>query len=200
MEETFKGKFKKYAHYGFIIPDERDHFWGDFYVSSVNIEGYEDGDNVEARILTKQKGKKPEAKIMRKLGGVQKVEAPKIVEWVYSGWDGNFWFVDVPWIEKWFFVFGKYKNGAKDGDAVKAEIISFNWKKEAKILEVLLSEKEILEWIFTDNDKFWFVKPNDKSEDIFIAGSRKNGAKTGDTVKVQIIRMWVRRREWVIVL
>lgn len=200
MEETFKGKFKKYSHYGFIIPDERDHFGGDFYVASANIEGYEDGDNVEARILTKQKGKKPEAKIMRKLGWVQKKEVPKIVEWVYSGWDGNFWFVDVPGIEKWFFVFEKYKNGARDGDAVKAEVVSFNGKKEAKILEVLHTEKEVLEWIFTDNDKFWFVKPNDKSEDIFIAGSRKNGAKTGDVVKVQIIKMGVRRREGVVVV
>lgn len=195
MEEIFKWKLKKYSHYGFIIPDDREYYGGDFYVSSVNVEWYEDGDNVEARILSKQKGKKPEAKIIKKLWGVQKKEEVKIVEWVYSGWDGNFWFVDVPGQEKGYFVFEKYKWWAEDGDRVKAEIVTFNWKKEAHVLEILWSEKETLEWVFTDNDKFWFVKPDDKSEDIFIAGSRKGNAKDGDKVKVQIIKMWKRRRE-----
>ena len=47
-------------------------------------------------------------------------------------------------------------------------------------------------------DGFWFVKPEDKSEDIIIAGSRKAEAKTGDTVEVRIIKIGGRRREGVV--
>lgn len=43
--------------------------------------------------------------------------------------------------------------------------------------------------VYSDMDGFGFVNPSDGSEDIFIAGSRKAEAETGDTVEVRIIKM-----------
>jgi len=123
----------------------------------------------------------------------------KVVEGIYSGWDGNFWFVDVPWQEKWFFVYGKKKNGARDGDKVRAEIVKYNGKEEAIVVKIFEQEEEILEWVYTDNDRFGFVLPDDRSDDVFIAGSRKWEAQHRDRVKVKIIKRWGKNPEWLII-
>jgi exoribonuclease R len=201
-KEVIIWKFQSKAeHFGFVIPEERAYWGGDFFVNKDNFNGAKDGDKVEARELLNSKWKKPEAKILSVIGWKKKVEKKpvlKVVEWIYSWWDGNFWFVDVEWQEQGYFVYGKKKNGAEDGDRVKAEVVDFKWKEEAIVIEVLGQETETLEWVFKDNDRFGFVIPDDKSWDIFIAGSRKWEAQDRDRVEVKIIKRWGKNPEWLI--
>ena len=144
----------------------------------------------------------PEVKIINILWGNKKpAKNPvvKIIEWIYSGWDGNFWFIDVEGQEKWYFVYWNKKAWAIDWDMVKAEVIIFKDREEAIVLEILWKEHEIKTWTYKDNEKFWFVLTDDKSWDIFIAGSRKLNAKNWDRVEVKIIKRWGKNPEWVIV-
>ncbi|QFR38979.1 hypothetical protein A9Q91_01965 [Candidatus Gracilibacteria bacterium 28_42_T64] len=199
MEEAIRGKFQEHAHYGFVIPDDREEFGGDFFVNKDNMKDAKTGDRVEARPMKYAKGKKPEAKILRVLTNLQpKVAKTEIVEGVYSGGDGNFGFIDIEGGEKGYFVYGKKKNGARDGDRVKAELVDFKGKKEAIVVEILESDEELLVGKYKDNDQFGFVLPDDKSGDIFIAGSRKGGASTGDRVEVQIIKRGGKNPEGVV--
>ncbi|MCP4523146.1 MAG: hypothetical protein GY828_02910 [Candidatus Gracilibacteria bacterium] len=200
MEDIIKGKFQSHAHFGFFIPDEREEFGGDFFIHKDNCKDAKDGDRVEARPLKNSKGKKPEAKIITVLTGKPKAAPQKneIIEGVYSGGDGNFGFIDVEGLEKGYFVYGNKRNGARDGDNVKAELIDFKGKKEAIVIEVLGGEHTALEGEYRDNGKFGFVLPHDNSGDIFIAGSRKNGAIDGDDVVVKIIKRKGKNPEGVI--
>ena len=199
MEEAIQGKFQEHAHYGFVIPDDREEFGGDFFVNKDNMKGAKTWDRVEARPMKYAKWKKPEAKILRVLTNLQpKVAKKEIIEGTYSWWDGNFGFIDIEGWEKWYFVYGKKKNWARDWDRVKAELVDFKWKKEAIVIDILESDEELVVWKYKDNDKFGFVLPDDKSWDIFIAGSRKLWAQTGDRVEVQIIKRGGKNPEWVI--
>ena len=197
MEDLVRGKLQKNAHFGFVIPDDREEHGGDYFIHADNMKDAEDGNIVDCRPLKNYKGKKPEAKIITVISGraAQKAASAKqnnavkkIVEGIYSGGDGNFGFIDIEGQDKGFFVYGNKRNGARDGDQVKAEIIEFKWKDEAIVIEVLGGSEEMLIGEYRDNVKFGFVLPNDNSGDIFIAGSRKNGAIDGDEVEVKIIK------------
>lgn len=189
MEELIRGKFQRYAHFGFVIPEHRSDYGGDFFINKENFKDAEDGDKVEIRPLKKYKGKKPEAKIINVLNGQKQArKIIEVIEWVYSWGDGNFGFIDVVGLEKGYFVYGKKKNGARDWDRVKAEIIDFKWKKEAVVVDVLDSEEVLKEGLYKDHGRFGFVLPEDESGDIFIAGGRKNEAEDGDKVLVKIIK------------
>lgn len=193
------GKFQAGENFWFFIPENRDEFGGDFYVAKENFWLAQDGDKVEARALKKFKGKKPEAKIITAYGRSPQKNQAKFVEWIYSGWDGNFGFIDVAWNDKWFFVYWAKKNWAKDWDMVKAEIVDFKWRKEAIVVKILKADEELVIWVFQDRDKFGFVIPDkSKKNDVFIAGSRKNWAKDWDTVEVKIIKKWGKNAEGVI--
>ena len=102
MEELIRGKFQKHAHFGFVIPDNRADYGGDFFIHKDNCKDAKDGDKVDCRPLTKYKGKKPEAKIINVITGTQqpKKDVIKVVEGIYSGGDGNFGFIDVEGQEK----------------------------------------------------------------------------------------------------
>ena len=193
----------KNTDYGFVIPDDKD-IWGtDFFVYSKNFAWAIDGQRVAAEICERVTGRRPEAKIIEVFSGQKndekKYEAIKIIEGVFSWGRGDFWFVDLLWEEQGYFCYGLKKNGAKDGDRVRAEIKKYNGKEEAIVVEIL-KEEELgrLTWVYSDMQKFWFVKPDDKSEDIFIAGSRKENAIDGNRVEVRIIKTWGRRREGMI--
>ena len=54
----------KAEHFGFVIPDERTYWWGDFFVHNSNFNWAHDWDRVEAEILENTKWKKPEVKII----------------------------------------------------------------------------------------------------------------------------------------
>ncbi len=189
--------------FGFIIPDDRANWGWDFFVHKKNFYGAIDGQRVAADVLERDSGSKPEAKITELFSlrqeSTRKYEVLKTIEWVFSWWNGDFGFVDVAWEEEGYFCYWLKKNGAKDGDRVKANIKKYNGKDEAVIIDILDSDSEVVKGKYSDNDKFGFVKPEAKGDDIFIAGSRKAEAKDGDRVEVKIIKKWWRRPEWVIV-
>ena len=194
-KEIIIWKFQsKNWYFGFVIPDDRGFRWWDFFVDEKNFNKAEDWDKVESILLEKSKWKKPEVKILKVLIWKNKTvlnPVIKIIEGIYTGWKWSYWFIDIEGQKKWYFVYGKKKKWAQDGDKVKAEIIKFKWREEAIVLEILKQEEELLEWIYKDNDKFWFVISDNKSWDIFIAWSRKVDAKNGDRVEVKIIkRVW----------
>ena len=198
------GRFQcKKWDFWFIIPDDRADWWGDFFVHKKHFLGAHDGDRVAAEIMDRISGRKPEAKIVeifdQKEWKTKKYDVVKVVEGVFSGGNGDFGFVDVPGEDIGYFCYGLKKNGAKDGDRVKANIKKYNGKDEAIIIDILDGEDEVLQWVYLDNDTFGFVKINDKADDIFIAGSRKLEAKNGDTVEVKIIKRGGRRPEGVII-
>ncbi len=222
VNELMVGKFQWGENFGFFIPTDRDYYGGDFYVRKENFWLAQDWDKVEARELVVSKWKKPEAKIIKAFWR-EPQKKPKFVEWIYSGWEGNFGFIDVEWNEKWFFVYGKKKNWAKDWDKVKAEIVDFNGKKEAIVVKIFKTEEEVVIWRYNDKESFWFVIPEKASKvstinaetnleewktvpeknkwttwDIFIAWSRKNWANTWDRVEVKIIKKWGKNPEWII--
>lgn len=202
-KEIITGKLQAGVKFGFVIPDDREYFGGDFYVKVGDYNGAVDGSRVEAHQIENAKGKKPEAKIVKVLGARRKegkeTKKTEIIEGIYSGGDGNFGFIDVEGLEKGYFVYGHKKNGAKDGDKVKAELIDFKDKKEAIVLEVYETKKDIVSGIYRDNGKFGFVVSDDTGEDIFIAGSRKNSAVDGEEVECEIIKTTGRSPEGVIV-
>lgn len=202
-KDTIIWKFQGWSNFGFFIPEERDLYGWDFYVNKKNFNWANDWDKVEARQVKYTKWKKPEVKIINVLSGENEVKKKDIkkeyIEWIYSGWDWNFGFIDVEWMEKWFFVYWNKKGEAKDWDRVKAEIIDFKWKKEAIVMKVYETKKEVIIWKYRDNDRFWFVVAEDWSKDIFIAWSRKNWAKNLDRVEVEIIKEWGKNPEGVII-
>lgn len=191
----------KSDRFGFFIPNERSYYGWDFFVSPKNFNGAVDGNKVKAETIESD-GKKPEVKILEVMTdkpAIPKRQVLKIVEWVYSWGNGDFGFVDVPGEEKGYFIYGKKKNGATEWDRVKAEIVKYNGKEEGIIIEILGGSEILVTWKYSDNDKFWFVLPEDKSGDIFIAGSKKGAAENGDMVQVKIIKEWGRRREGIII-
>lgn len=204
-QEKIIWKFQsKTWKFGFVIPDDRSYYWWDFFVNIINFNHANDWDKVEALEIENSKWKKPEAKIVKVINWTDNQkkgskEVIKIIEGIYTWWNWNFWFIDVEWQKKWYFVYWDKKNWAIDWDKVKAEVIMFKGKEEAIVKELLWQEVEIIEWIFKDNDRFWFVIPDDKSGDIFIAGSRKWEASNWDKVNVKIIKKWWKNPEWVIV-
>ena len=183
-----------------MIPDEKDVWESDFFVYEKNFGGAKDGQRVAAELMTRVSGRRPEAKIVEVFTkNTQENFEHKVVEGVFSGGNGDFGFVDVAWEKQGYFCYGLKKNGAKDGDRVRAEIKKYNGKDEAVVLEILKEEdlgrvSGVYSWL----EKFWFVTPDDGSEDIFIAGSRKAEAVSWDKVEVRIIKAWGRRREGVV--
>jgi exoribonuclease R len=200
--EIISWKFElKSDRYGFLIPNERAFYGWDFFVASENFGWAKDGDKVKGETLIKSKGKKPEVKIIEIITwNKNEKKIHKVVEGVFSSGKEDFGFIDIEWQEQGYFVYGKKKNGAKDGDRVRAEIYKYNGKDEGRITEILWQNPgEIKTGVYTDNENFGFVKPDDKTSDIFIAGGRKAEAKNKDKVQVRILKTWGRRPEGVIV-
>ena len=89
------------------------------------------------------------------------------------------------------FIPGSAMNGAVHGDKVLAKIVTS--EKEGKKCEGEISrileraQKEVI-GIYEDSRNFGFVIPEDKriSKDIFIPKSKRNGAKSGEVVIVEV--------------
>jgi len=204
MPEKIIWKFQKHAHFGFIIPKNREIYWWDFFVTEKNSKDAKDWDTVTWHILAKSKWKKPEAKIIHVWEPIR-IQAKNII-WIYSEHKWDFWFVDIEvenekWnTKKWYFVFKKDNLKAQDWDKVEARVKIFKWKEEAVILRILKNESPLIIWEFKDEWKFWFVTPEKWTftSDIFVAWAKKLGAETGNIVSVQIIKNTWRRPEWIV--
>ncbi len=197
MKKTLvQGRFQQYPTYAFLIPHDRDAYGWDFFVPKKLYGGARDGDEVVGEVLEKTTGKKPEVKIVEVIKKPERKE--EIIEWTYSGWDGNFGFIDIEGREKWIFVYGRKKWEAQEWDKVRARVQMYNWKEEAIVIEVLGSSQEVFAGYYSDNGKFGFVEPDEWDMDIFIAGSRKGGAEAGDYVEGVIIKSDGRRPEGII--
>jgi len=200
MTEIIKWTYQWGKNFGFLIPDDREEYGWDFFVAARNSREAKEWDKVIGHVLAKQKWKKPEVKIVEIINENSKPKWPKIITWVYSEHKWDFWFVDVEWREKWYFVFKKDNNNACDWDLVEARIKIYKWKEEAVITKIIDNKQPLILWKFKDQWTFWFVRPLKKIdwEDIFVAWSKKLDANDWDTVSVKIIKTWWRRREWVI--
>lgn len=196
--EIIVWKFQWGENFGFLIPEDRDYYGWDFYVKKSNFWLAETGDRVEW-IEIKSSWKKPEVKITR----VYWKEAPikqVFVEGIYSRWDWNFWFIDIDWQEKWYFVYWDKRNWAKDWDKVKAQIVDFKWKKEAIVVKIFEENLWIVVGRFKDSDRFWFVIPDEsKNNDVFIPWPRKNWARDWDMVEAKIVKTWWKNKEGIII-
>lgn len=195
-QEKIIWKFQWWDNFGFLIPRNRDYFWWDFFVSKKNFWWAKTWDTVEW-LEIKSTWKKPEVKIIKVFW--EKVENKDVyVEWIYSEQNKDFWFVDIPEEKKWYFVHKQNRLAAKDWDKVKAKLVRYKWKQEAEIVKVFESEFENLEWVFKDNDSFWFVVTKDKW-DIFIPWFKKNWAKTWDKVEVKVVKEWKKNKEGIVI-
>ncbi len=117
----------------------------------------------------------------------------KTITWIYSqSKTGDFGFVDVEWLDKWFYVFPFNKKDALDGDEVLADIKIFKGKEEAVIRKIIKRTEKILIWEFEiwKNGNFWFVKLKDNSfrKDAFIPWKYIWKAKGWNIVWIQIIK------------
>lgn len=125
--------------------------------------------------------------------------------WKYSQSKNNdFWFVDVEWKEKWYFVYPKNLGWAFDWDEVEAILKTFNGRKEAVITKVLKRADRILVWTIELKNKFAFVILDNPlfKKDIFLSYKKlehiKN-IKNWDKVAIKITRWDWKSPEWRIV-
>lgn len=120
------------------------------------------------------------------------------IVWIYSQWKWDFWFVDVEWQNKWYFVFSGNKNWALDWDKVEASVKVFKNKEEAVILKVIERKQELIVWEYISNKGFGFVVPRNKliKNHIFVPGKKSMDAKTGDIVWVLVTNWNWKNPEW----
>ena len=200
MEKLIIWKFEKHKDCWFIIIKNKNPNEKDYYVKRNNFWKAIDWDQVEARVIKTLPWVNPEAKITRVIKKDKDTPKREVIEWIYSSWNGNFWFIDVVWLEKWIFVHKKKSFNAIPWDIVRAEVKNYNWKKEAIIFEILESQKEIVTWVFKDHESFWFVIPDKEfeSKDIFIPWNDINDADDWDKVEVRIVKKWPKNPQWII--
>jgi len=200
-------KFDKKENFWFLIPEDKKIYKKDFFVALRNAFWAEDWDIVEAVELKKRKWKSSEVKILKILKKADKkvekeIDGDNIIEWVYSQGKWDFWFIDVEWEEKGYFVFAWNKKWALDGDKVKAITKIFNWKPEAEIIKVLERKLDLIvgEYKPGKDNRFWFVIPNNPSVkvDIFVPGKRSMEAKAWDIVWVHVTDWTGKNPEWTI--
>jgi len=131
-----------------------------------------------------------------------KFKNQNIIEWIFSQWKGDFWFIDVEWVEKWFFVYSHNKNSALDGDKVSASVKVFKWREEAVIIKIIERKVDLIVWEYIPgkNNNFGFVIPNNPNvkNDIFVPGKFSMDAKAWDIVWVLVIKWEWKNPEWVI--
>lgn len=132
-------------------------------------------------------------------------ELEKIV-WKYSSSKNNdFWFVDVEWLEKGYFVYPKNLNGALDGDEVEAVLQTFNRRKEAIITKVLKRAERVLVWSIEFVKDFAFVILDNPAfkNDVHISNKKlakyKGQLKKWDKVAIKITDWSGKNPEWSII-
>ena len=211
-------RFDKKENFGFLIPDDKNLYKSDFFVALRNSNNAWNGDIVEAIELKKRQWKSSEVKIVKILEKWSWIDVKNqttknteikslwkgenTIIWIFSQWKGDFWFIDVEWIDKWFFVFSNNKNWALDWDKVEAITKVFNWKTEAEIIRIVERKIDLIVWEYLawKDNRFWFVKPNNPQvkTDIFVPWKRSMDAQTWDIVWVHVIDWTGKNPEWTI--
>ena len=202
---TIIWKFDKKENFAFVIPEDKQKNKDDFFVALRNSKNAWNGDIVEVVEIKNSKWKSREAKVVKiieKYKIVVKEKNENTIEWVFSQWRGDFWFIDVEWIDKWFFVFSDNKNGALDWDKVEATTKVFKWKEEATVIRVIERKLDLIVWEYRPgkDNRFWFVVPNNPSvkTDIFVPGKFSMEAQASDIVWVYVTDWKWKNPEWVI--
>lgn len=195
-KEIILGKVQIGKNFGFFIPDNRDYYWGDFYINKKNFNWAVDWDLVKA-VEIPTKWKKPEVKIIS-VKGSKNEQNERFEEGIFSfSPEWNWGFVDTIWGE-WYFIHSKNVGDAKYWDFVKIKIERKNWKDEWVIVKILKDKFETIEWVYDDAWEFWFVKVK-SGKDIFIPAKWKNHAESKQKVTAKIINKSGRRPEWIII-
>lgn len=199
LKKKIIGKFDKKPNFWFIVSSELKE---DFFIASRNSLNAWDWDIVEAVEVKNKKWKSREAKILKILekAKVQEKKYENTIEWIFSQWKWEFWFIDVEWIDKWYFVFWDNKNWALDWDKVEAFVKVFKWKQEAEIIKIIERKKDLIVWKYLEwkNNNYWFVSSNNPNikNDIFIPWKFSLWAKNWDIVWVLIKNWEGKNPEW----
>lgn len=199
MEKTIKWNFKKYKHFWFFIPKDREYFWGDFFVNKHNDFWANDGDLVRARVLAKSKWKKPEAKIVEIVWKTTQIVEEKKVRWIYISSKADYGFIEYEKGLKSLFVHDRKNNNAVSWDLVEATVSTHGGKEEWSIIKILEDSENIIEWSLMMSDDFGFVKTKKSKDDIFVSAEHLAWASNWDIVQVKIYRSWWRRPEGLII-
>lgn len=202
-QEIILWKLQAWENFGFVIPDDREYYGGDFFVSKKNFNWAKDWDLVKA-VEIKAKWKKPEVKIVS-IKWKEKILNDITIKWTFSfSSEGDWGYIDltriIDWkkIDKGYFVYSKNIKGAKSWDLVKAKLQKHKWRLEAIVVKILDDDREIVSGKFKDNWDFGFILIKG-SDDIFVPEKWKNRAKTGDFVDVKITDKEWRRPVWIII-
>ncbi|MDD2907115.1 MAG: ribonuclease R [Candidatus Gracilibacteria bacterium] len=203
------GIFQEAKGFGFVVPSDKSLHSGDFFIPGPFINGASNGDLVEVEISDKLGGKNREAKIVGivKLSTEHKANEANVIG-VYSQGNGDFGFVDVETetptgkTKKGYFVFGRNKKTAMNGDLVEASVKVFKGKEEAEIVRVIERKKGLIVGTYTvGRESFGFVVPKNETtikSDIFVASTNAMGAHNGDIVGVEITKFGKKSPEGVI--
>ncbi|RKW23321.1 ribonuclease R [Candidatus Gracilibacteria bacterium] len=197
------GVFEESKGYGFVIPNDKREYKGDYYINQRNTFGAKNGDLVEIEVLKTNRGKSKEAKIVNILSSDLKTEKKgETIVGIYSqARDGEYGFIDVIDLPKGYFVHPKNKLTVMDGDTVEAIVKTFNGRQEAEILRIIERKKGLLVGVYKPaKGNFGFVIPKDKNikNDIFVASTNAFGARDGDIVGVELTKFSGKNPEGVI--
>jgi len=190
-----------------LVPDDKKLYKGDFFVALRNSKKANDWDIVEAVEVNNKKWKSSEARIVKILEEKKNVENENIdesntIKWIFSQGKWDFWFIDVEWIDKWFFVFSHNKNWALDWDTVRAKVKTFKWRDEAEVVRIVERKTDLIVWEYKPgkNNNFGFVVANNPNVkmDVFVPGKFSMEAKQWDIVWVLVTAWEWKNPEWVI--
>ena len=117
----------------------------------------------------------------------------KYLAGIFCANERGFGFVKIENIEKEIYVAKNYTKGALNGDKVLIEKIQGQKSKEheeAKVIKILSREKNSTVGVFTKNQNFGFVVPDDRKfgSDIFISKRNMGKARNNSKVLVQITK------------
>jgi len=115
--------------------------WEESVIDINNLNWADIGDNVEV-INDSDNPNLPNIKVIKVINDIKNKVDWIIVEWIFKQTNKNYWFVDVVWIRKWYFVKNSNNKWAKTWDKVKAIVRRISGKDEAYIEEILSSTKK----------------------------------------------------------
>ena len=121
------------------------------------------------------------------------VQEGKYISGIFRGNEKGFGFVKIENEEDEIYIAKSNTKGALNEDKVLIEIIEDKEQKghrEGKVVKILSRNKDTLVGVFTKNQNFGFVVPDDRKfgTDIFISKKNMGKARTNEKVLVQILK------------